>query len=367
MKVSTKNSLGYGALLAGALLLGSGILAGANSLHLKSIASTKDDLKSKAFDESLIHYMEQLQISNNLRDVVATSLFLDFRDLIKAPKQASKAIYIEQLRRAIALSPKDADIAWLEAMGCGRLEAACDVESALTRLSSIEPDNLAVNMLSFNRADKAGNVELRKSTLQKMADSRYSDIHYSSVGSMFFEAFRGWHPPMSISAADVFADDIDQSPISDNESRKVVAMGYSMALGLPPLQQIVTFCKTKDLPSDELQYCQKIATVMMKDKTLLMHRIGLRIGIEAFKTEPDAGAWREAYRVSSWQLSAHRPYGKPHTSDRKYFNEWPNTDEVAQQKQRLIDADIPLTPPDGWMPENAEIRQLLNATIPNNQ
>jgi hypothetical protein len=359
MKERTKNILGYGALLSGALLLGCAMMAGIYSQYLKSIASPMDDAKNKRFNESLIRYTEQLQISNNPRDLVAAALFLDFQDMLKVPEPLAKPMHIEQVRRAIALSPKDADIAWLEAMGCGRLQAACDVEDALTRLRIIEPDNLAVHMLAFNRADKAGNAELRKSALQTMANSRYSDIHYSSVGNMFFEAFRGWHSPMPISAADMFGDDINQTPVTDDESRKVVAMGYSMAMGLPALQQITTYCKTEKLPMDELQYCQKIATVMIKDKTLIMHRIGLRIGVDVFKQEPAAGQWREAYRVSYWQLSAHDPHRTIKYSERKYFNEWPNVDEVAQQKQRLIDKGIPLTPPDGWMPESEEAQKLL--------
>ncbi len=361
MKERTKNILGYGALLFGGLLLGSAMTAGSYSLYAKSIASPMNDAKNQKFNESIIRYAEQLQISNNPRDLVVAALFLDFHDMVNAPERLAKPMHIEQIRRAIALSPKDADIAWLEAMGCDRLQAACDVENALARLRIIEPNNLAVHMLTFNLADKAGNAELRKTALQTMANSRYSDIHYSSVGNMFFEAFRGWHSPMPITAADMFGDDINQAPVTDDESRKIVAMGYSMAMGLPALQQITTYCKAEKVPKDELQYCQKIATVMIKDKTLIMHRIGLRIGVEVFKQEPAAGRWREAYRISYWQLSGHDPHRKIKHSERKYFNEWPNVDEVAQQKQRLIDNGIPLTPPDGWMPNGEEAQKLLKA------
>jgi hypothetical protein len=335
------------------------MVAGIYSHYLKSIASPMDDAKNQQFNESLIRYAEQLQISNSPRNLLVAALFLDFHDMVKAPQQLAKPMHIEQMRRAIALSPKDADIAWLEAMGCGRLQAACDVEKALARLRIIEPDNLAVHMLTFNRADKAGNTELRKSALQTMASSRYSDIHYSSVGNMFFESFRGWHPPMPIEAAEMFNDDINQAPLTDDESRKIVAMSYTMAMGLPSLQPIVAYCKAERLSTDELQYCQKIATVMIKDKTLIMHRIGLRIGVEVFKQEPAAGHWREAYRISYWQLKGHDPHRKIKYSERKYFNEWPNVDEVAQQKQRLIDKGIPLTPPDDWMPKSEQAQKLL--------
>jgi hypothetical protein len=360
MRERTKNILGYSAMLSGALLLAVGMLAGAYSLHVKNNDLKADEAKNKLFTESIIRYTEQLQISNNPRDLVVASNLLDFHEMAENPNQAANPIHVEQLKKAIALSPGDADIAWLEAMGCGRLEAACNRENAVSRLQQMQPDNLAVHLLAFNQADIAANKTQRLTALQAMANSRYSDIHYFSIGKLYFEALRGWHPPMTLSAYDAFGDDIDQSPVTDDEHRKVMAAGYSMAMGLPALQQITTYCKNESLTSDELQYCQKIAALMIKDKTLLMHRIGLRIGVAAFKQEPEASQWREAYRVSYWQLSGYDPRRKIKYSERKAFNAWPDADEVAQQKQRLIDKGIPLTPPADWLPESEEAKKLLN-------
>jgi len=366
MKERTKNVLGYGALLSGALVLGSAMMAGSYSLYEKSVASSMSDAKNKKFNESLIRYAEQLQISNNPRDLAVATLFLDFHEMLETPEQAAKPMHVEQLRRAIALSPQDPDIAWLEAMGCGRLDAACDVENALARLRTIEPDNLAVHMLTFNLADKAGNAGLRQSALQAMASSRYSDIHYSSIGKMHLDALRGWHAPMELSVNDIFGDDIDQSPVTVKESRKIAAIGFTMAMGLPALQPLLTQCKRENLSTDEIQVCQKIATLMVKDKTMIMHRVGLRIGLAVFKQEPLASQWREANRVSYWQLNGYDPRRKAKFSERKHFNAWPNVDEIAQQRQRLIDKAIPLTPPDGWMPESEEIQKLLKTPTANN-
>ena len=361
MKEHTKNILGYSTLILGALLVAGGIISGANSLYLRSVASPLDDAKNKKFTESIIRYAEQLQISNNPRDLVVASQLLDFHEMAKKPEQAANPMHVDQLKKAIALAPGDADIAWLEAMGCGRLEAACDPQNAIIRLKKMEPGNLAVYLLAFDRADKAGDKVRQKTELLAMANSRYSDIHYFSIGKLYFEALRGWRSPTKLSAYDAFGDDIDQSPVTDDEHRKVMAAGYSIAMGLPALQQITTYCKNENLTSDELQYCQKIATLMIKDRTLIMHRIGLRIGLAVFKQEPAASQWREAYRVSYWQLSGHHPNRKMEYSERKYFNAWPNVDEITQQKQRLIDKGIPLTPPEGWMPESEEIRKLLEA------
>ena len=280
-------------------------MAGSYSLYAKHNNLKADEAKNKLFTESIIRYAEQLQISNNPRDLAVASQLLDFHEMVKKPNQKENPMHVEQLRRAVTLSPKDADIAWLEAMGCGRLKAACNRENAVSRLQQMQPDNLAVHLLAFNQADIVANETQRLATLQAMANSRYSDIHYFSIGKLYFEALRGWHTPTKMSAYEAFGDDIDQSPVTDDEHRKVMAAGYSIAMGLPALQQITTYCKNENLAPDELQNCQKIAEIMIKDKTLIMHRIGLRIGVAVFKKEPEASQWREAYRTSYWQLSGH--------------------------------------------------------------
>lgn len=361
MKERTKNILGYGALLSGAIVLGSCIVAGAYSLCHESMDSMADETRNKKFIQSETRYMEQLQISNNPHDVVAASLFLGFQDSGSQTKKPANKRLAKQLKNAIAQSPDDPDIAWIEAMDCGFLEVACDSENAITRLKRLEPKNLAVYLLAFDRADKAGDKAQQKNELLAMANSGYSDIHYFSTAELYYEALRGWHPPLPLSAADIYGDDIDQKPIADAELRKIVAAGISMAMGLPPINQLSTHCKSGKLPADELLACQKIASLMVRDKTLLMHSIGLRIGAAVFKQEPEATHWRRALRTYFWQLSGDHPNRGKQYSEREYFNVWPNIDELAQQKQRLLHKGIPLTPPDTWMPESEEIRKLLKA------
>lgn len=366
MKERTKNILGYSALLSGALLLGGGIMAGGYSLYLKSIASPLDDAKNKKFTESIIRYAEQLQISNNPRDQVVAAQLLNFHEMTKKPEQAANPMLVDQLKKAIALAPGDADIAWLEAMGCGRLEAACNRENAVARLKQMEPDNLAISLLAFNRADNDGDAARRKSELQAMANSRYSDIHYISIGKLYYEVFRGWHSPTKLSPYDAFGDDIDQSPVTDDEHRKVMAAGYSIAMGLPALQQITTYCKNENLLEDELKYCQKIAALMVQDKTLIMHRIGLRIGLAVFKQEPAASQWREAFRTSAW-LNMYRPNKKTKYSAREEIRNWPHEDEVAQMKKMWAMEGVASTPPANWLPEDEEFRKLLGVPAPARQ
>ncbi|MGH8050519.1 MAG: hypothetical protein ACREPB_07675 [Arenimonas sp.] len=367
MKKLASNILGYSALLTGALLLGSGMMAGSYALYLKSTGSSPlDKANNEKLNHSLTRYMEQLQVSNNPRDIVVAVQFLDFHESGNQTAKPVSAMFVKQLKRAIAQSTDDSDIAWVEAMGCGRLEAACDPENAIARLKRLEPDNLAVYLLAFSRADRNGDAASRKAELAAMANSRYSDIHYYSTGNLYLESLRGWHSPMPISVYALFGDDINQAPVTDEESRKVVAAGYSLMMSLPPLSPLSEFCNSEQLPIDELQACQKIATLMVKDKTLIMHSVGLRIGLSVFQQEPEATQWRQAFRTHTW-LNLYRPNKKSTHSLRDEMNAWPHEDEVAYYHKLRATEGISPTPPDGWQPDDKAYRKLLASSISSKQ
>ena len=359
MKKLTGNILGYGVLLLGAMLVGGGIMAGSYSLYLKSTGSSPADKdNNKNLNDSLIRYMEQLQVSNNPRDVFVAVQFLDFHESVNQTAKPVNGMFVKQLKKAIAQSPDDADIAWVEAMGCGRLEVACDPENGIARLKRLEPDNLAAYLIAFSRADKKGDRAGRKNELMAMANSRYSDIHYYSTGNLYYESLRAWHPPMPISVLALFGDDINRAPVTDEEARKVVAAGYSFMMSLPPLSPISEYCKSEQLPIDELSACRKIATLMVKDKTLIMHSVGLRIGLSVFRQEPEATQWREAFRTKAW-LNLYRPDKKTKHSLRDEINAWPHEDEVVYYRSLRVTEGISLTPPAGWQPDDEGYRKLL--------
>lgn len=359
MKQNTKNILVYCVLLTGALLVAGGIMAGAYALYLKDTGSLPvDKVNDKKLNDSLIRYMEQLQISNNPRDVFVAVQFLDFHESVNQTAKPVNELFVKQLKKAIAQSPDDADIAWVEAMGCGRLEAACDPENGIARLKRLEPDNLASYLIAFGRADKKGDAAGRKAELMAMANSRYSDIHYYSTGKLYLESLRAWHAPMPISVHALFGNDTNQAPVTDEESRKIIAAGYSLVMSLPPLSPLSEYCKNEQLPADELQACQKIATLMIKDKTLIMHSVGLRIGLSVFRQEPDATQWREAFRTKAW-LNLYRPNKKTTHSLRDEMNAWPHEDEVAYYRKLRMTEGISLTPPAGWQPDDEGYRKLL--------
>lgn len=365
MKEPTKNILGYGAILAAGLLLGSAIVGGTFPRHVEYDTSLFSNSTQNGINKSLYRHAGKLQSSGNARDLAASAFFLDSYQPTRQVDSPASVENIEQLRQAIASSPNDADLAWLEATDCARLFKACDKQNAIRRLNRIEPDNLAVHLLEFNQASINHDDDVRDMALNAMANSRYSDIHYFSLGGLYYDALRNWNSPVTLKASEFFQDDTDQTPVTIEEQRKMIAIGYSAASAIPALQFVSDFCKKTDLNQEQLQNCKSVARLMTTDKTIVVHRIGLRIGIAVFKHSPEAEQWRAAYLQSHW-LSSQYAVPSKHHSGRDSFKAWPNIDEFSTMKQKLAAEGIPLSPPADWMPDSEEIRKLLVVPIVSN-
>lgn len=363
MKERTKNSLCYCSLLAAALLVGSCILYGDVSQPIeKTSIPFLSEADQDRIDKSLYEHSKLLQQSDKARDIAVSAFLQNAYQSKKNEGSPPSSENIALLKKAISLDPNDPDLAWLEAMDCSQLAAACNKADALLRLKKIEPDNLAVHLLDFNQAVEKQDFFARDNALQAMADSHYSDIHYFSQGYFYYYALRDWNSPVKLKASQLFSDDINQKPVTQDEMRKMVANGYSIATAMPALQSLIEFCKEEGLDNEPLESCQKIARIMVTDKTIIMNRIGLLIGATVFRQNPQASQWRNNYRKSYWLSSQ---YAQPYKlySVRNAFGAWPNMDEIAIQKQKLMMQGIPLTPPADWMPESEEVKKLLKAPV----
>lgn len=365
MKEAKNEILGYGAILATGLLLGAAITAGNFSRHEERKTSLYSEAVQNSINKSLYRHAGKLQGSGNARDLAVSALFLDRYQPKRGVDSPASVESVEQLRQAIASSPNDADLAWLEATDCARLSKACDKQNAIRRLKRIEPRNLAVHLLEFNEATMSRDDAARDMALKAIANSRYSDIHYFSLGALYYDALRNWNSPVTFNASEVFQEDSDQTSVTAEEQRKMIAIGYSAASAIPALQFISTFCQKTDLNQDQLQNCKSVARLMTTDKTIVVHRQGLRIGIAVFKHGPEAEQWRAAYLQSHW-LSSQYAAPSRHHSGRDTFKAWPNMDEFSTMEKKLAAEGIPLSPPADWLPDNEEIRKLLETPAASN-
>lgn len=352
MLEGTKNSLGYGALLAGALLLGSGILAGDFSRRLKSGDQSLDEAAQQKIRASMYAYAKQLESSDNPRDL-AVSAFLQVSNhpdqkLTETLSVSKESIAL--LKKAIESGPNDPTLAWLEAMDCGWMNTACDKKAALARLVKLEPDNAAVDFLLFNEAHIAGNSTAAWQALASGGNKTDFTLPLDAISKMYLDSLQGWNSPVVIDARGYFGKNAkDLSPLTQDELRKAAAFGYGLAFALPAFQYYSEYCKPAPTDPAQLEACQKFTRNMATDNDVLARNIATHIGVAVFTQSPEKEAWLARREQSVWQsLQYSKLLQSIPDIDRKNLRAWPGTSELDRRITLLTENNIPLSPPDGW-------------------
>lgn len=356
MKERTKNILGFTALLCGALLVGGSILAGDFSRHQANYATASELVDAKKVQASLFAYAKKLENSHNPRDL-AVSAFLqlsnkprDNLDQAFSPTQEE----IGLLKKALSLGQHDSTLAWLEAMNCGSMYAACDKNAGLIRLSQLEPDNAAVDFLYLNKADTAKDTEAVWQALERGGQKKYFQLPIDAIGSMYYRSLRNWNSPIAYDPKDIFGKNAkDIRPISQEEYRKITAFGVSMAIAIPALQAYSKYCRPAPTDSSHLKACQQFTEKFAAGDSMLLRSMGTRMGTELFLQSPEKEIWQTRRNQFQWQqMKYNELLTSDYSADRVHFEAWPEKNELDRIAVLLNEKGIPLSPPKGWSFEN---------------
>lgn len=352
MKERTKNILGYSCLLSGALLLGGSILAGDFSSYQRSHSTATQQDDAKKVQVSLFAYAKKLENSDNPRDL-AVSAFLQLsnkpRDTLGqtfVPAQEETAL----LKKALALGQDDSTLAWLEAINCGSMNAACDKDAALTRLSKLEPDNAAVDLLYLNAAEAAGNTEATWQALERGGQKKYFRLPIDAIGSMYYESLRNWNSPITYSPKDIFGRNAkDLRPLNQKEYQKITAFGFSIAIAIPALQHYAKHCRPAPIDLNYLKACQQFTDKFASGDSMMLQGMGTRMGSELFLQSSEKEQWQSRRNQHQWQQMKYSEILQSDASaDRVYFEKWPAISELDRISALLQEKGIPLSPPEGW-------------------
>ena len=353
MKERTKNIFGYGALMTGALLVGGSILAGDFSRYLRVHSSASEQADIVKVQASLFAYAKSLEASDNPRDL-AVSAFLQVsnkpRDNLEQhvlPSQEEIAL----LRKALALGRNDATLTWFEAMNCGWMSPACDKNAALIRLSKLEPDNAAVDLLYLNEADAAGNAEAAWQAIERGGQRKYFQLPIDAIGGMYYESLRNWHSPITYDPKDIFGKKAkDLRPLSQEEYRKITAFGFSLAVAIPALQDYSLYCRPAPTNSSHLKICQQFTDKFAAGDNMLLQGMGTRMGAELFLQSPEKEIWQARRNQHQWQQMKYSEILQSDPgADRVHFEKWPGISEIERIHALLNEKGIPLSPPMGWI------------------
>jgi hypothetical protein len=358
-----KTTFGYLTFFLIAGILAFAILLGSQQNVLT--AQRKNDaamaLQSQQANVSLLNYAQKLKRSDSPRNrVVAAYIISVISAGHSKGETAPPAETIALMKHALAAAPNDTDLAWLAASNCPFLGDACSPKLASERLIALEPDNVMAYLPALNFAVTANDKRTQIALIEKMGQATRSDSHLFSITHMFYQGLENWQAPINYSPEDIYGPGLkNTSAITQKEARLVSAFGYSIAMAMPGLQPLMQQCKPADISAAMRSHCQKIARVLLKDKSLLMSSVALNIGLHVFNAEPDASQWRALYRQRKWIETA--AYSKTSLDfERESIAAWPNTDEIKTLERRAMINGGSLTPPKNWQPKDEGYQKILH-------
>lgn len=359
MKNDKINSvLAYGAFFVAALLIGGGILAGDFVRNQNAGEQSRNLSNQNRINASLFAYAKQLESSNKPSDL-AVSAFIQASNhpelnLMETPS-ASKG-NIALLKKAITLGQDDPTLAWLEAMECNWMKAACNKDAALLRLIKLEPDNAAVDLLVFNEAVGADDTDAAWHALALGGSKKHFVLPIDAVSKMYLESLQNWNAPTSIDASFYFGDSAkDFSALTQDEIKKATAAGFSMTFALPAFQHYTKYCMPAPADPIKLQTCQRFTENLSADRNLLSRGVGSSVAVTVFADSPDKEKWQAMRMQHKWQMQEYtRLVMKDPGFERKHLRTWPYSSELDRIAAMLTEKGIPLSPSEGWSFEAAK-------------
>lgn len=250
---------------------------------------------------------------------------------------------VSALDRALALDPKQPDVAWLALSIC-TTTTGCDSGPRVASLRELEPRNAAGYDVALKRAQASGDAAGEDAALAAIAESAAYDIYWSRL---------------IVRTSDALAQPLGRGgrPLRPLNVGAVEATGWIAASGIQGLASISTACKGDRLKRPEVvAQCRKVAHVLDNGDTYLVAMFGRGIAKRLWAPEDAEFAdFREHARQYEYALEMTRPYSnaadksveetrrmmdrhRAHRREQDVFREW------------LVDLKLPPDPPPGWEP-----------------
>lgn len=271
--------------------------------------------------------------------------------------QAARAERARLLERAARLDPHDPLIAFLLAEGCG---AAGNCPAAYRRLAARDPDNLHAHLVLLHAsAEAADPVQLDRALRAAAAASVY-DPYVDAVVVELESILRRLPAPSPAVAAQMAEAAGIAGPVDADGVRLMHALGISVAVAIPPLQNLLQTCSVdglRQVPTRRAP-CLAILARMAGADTALARSVGLTRMVALTGGTPEGALWRERLREFAWvrERFLALPAQGPTIADLRLQVE---QGEWAMMRAVLRRYGIPLQPPAGWVPGAARYRQWL--------
>ncbi len=351
MKERSKNKLGYGALLLGGITLAVATLAGnSNRLDTSAERNKTGDLKHSVLTQQFAH---QLASKNEARNLLVASILIGSgKALMPASRQkTNEGLAAQWMRSAIEAGQSDVLIAWYEATHCFG-DKVCNAGSAIARLEKLDPENAAVHLLALNYAQLGNDQADMDATFLRAVNSRYYNSYYHEYAKATYLSMAGWQPEKNDAEREDDAKNwgLDKPP-SDEDYRKIQALGMALAFPLPGFQSFTNYCDGSKKGLDRKEACIKLFEMIRNDNTAISKAVALSMLSKLTVGHPKGPQFREELRQHYWMRENQNKLNKMRPEyDSSYIQQWPHLTEWESLIVDMRKAEIPLTAPESWMP-----------------
>jgi hypothetical protein len=266
--------------------------------------------------------------------------------------------------QAVVQAPDDVLIAWLEAVHCPVDAAACDREAALERLREADADNAATWLETMRDADNRSDVAGRERAFSRAAASTHFDIHDRALGRLLAETVKGFRaPPQTPGLLALFKIVAEDTGWPQGEQRVVAQL---ISLWMHRMIPDVAFFTRTCVQGNEIEgdarhrrECRALFARMADGSTTAWTRqVALGVMVRLTRDLPDGTRWRERYRRYRWLSANAVELISPYHSG-LYLRNVLADGEIAAWEALLDAAGKPIDPPDGWLPDSANDRDLI--------
>lgn len=185
--------------------------------------------------------------------------------------------------------------------------------------------------------------------------------------ALIFTAFDGLElPPTTAEQRNLLAEQLDMQPDpSDDEIATVLAGNHIIFTTLPAFQYPMQQCGLSggggERSEERHAACLRLFERMAEDsRTILEDGIALTAMAQLTGDTAEAPAWRERLRESTW-LHEHFMEASMtgRLDDAAFVEDLVGRGEQEAMRRQLLALGVSDTPPDRWLPENAERRNLI--------
>nr|MBA3486344.1 hypothetical protein [Lysobacter sp.] len=318
---------------------------------------------------AVARHARKLAASSEPHDLLAAALIASLAGAPQpsAPGQWSREEAGAAFTAATQRGRGDALINWMEAIDCPRFAAysECDAQAALLRLQRSEPDNAAVWLLAYTRADQ-GSLEAEQFLDNAARATRYQ-VPFNDLGALMQEQYAAVDSPdMSPLVAKALAGTFGQGADQVPDVAGINAMAIATVVAMPALSPLQLAC----FPPGGVEpifvivsACTEIYTLMSEDPPLISQRLALVNLVRITVNSPEGPGWRERLRQLHW-IQSHAIQILGSSAPQGYMGSVWRDGEVVAMQGLLAAAGISSQPPGGWLPDDPRIRAYIEGRDP---